>query len=273
VNYLLSFREQQTGGAVVPGRLLTGPGLGTLDDLALEARLTVLVHGFNVNRPEGQAALLELAGMLNSERAGGCVAVLWPGDHWSGPLSYSFEGHDADDTAIELSTWLNEQASSAGEINFIAHSLGSRVVLEAIRRLHGPGRAVAQVCLMAAAVDDNGLADPAAYWQAGQKARRVAALSSKKDTVLRFAYPAGDLLQSFLFTADSSGLALGYHGPRRHRKSKTAVPGNVLDQRIPKARKAGHGDYLPGQPPNSEQQSAARFANQVIDGAGNPVYE
>ncbi|HLF29439.1 MAG TPA: alpha/beta hydrolase [Xanthomonadales bacterium] len=271
MNYLLSFRMQKTGGAVVPGQLLVGAGLGTLDDIALEPQLTFLVHGFNVNRPEGEAALLQLADMLTSSRIGGRVAVLWPGDHWTGPLSYSFEGKDADDTAIELTDWINDHAPEVG-INFIAHSLGSRVVLETISRLNGTNRTVPQVCLMAAAVDDDCLSDPAVYLQTGNKIGRLASLSSKKDYVLRFTYPAGDLLQAFLFADDASGLALGYHGARKHQKSKTLVPDNLFDARIPKARKAGHGDYLPDSQPNNEQQSAARFADQVIDGVGTPAY-
>lgn len=272
MNYLLSCRNRKTGGPVVPAYLEVGIGLGTLDQLRLETRVTVLLHGFNVNRPEGRQSLLKLADMLASVSTGSLLAVLWPGDHWLGPLSYSFEGRDADDTAFELSRYLNDNLLTGAEISYIAHSLGCRVVMETIKRLAFMGRDVGQVCLMAAAMDDDSLSAPKVYKHAGSQAQRVASLSSKKDKVLRFAYPAGDLLQAFLFWRDSRGLALGYHGPRKHRRSSTPVPANVLDERIQKNRKVGHGDYLPDPSPSQEQQAAARFAGEVIGGAVNPVY-
>lgn len=272
MKYLLSFRTQQTGGPVVPGYLEVGPGLGTLDQLQVESRVTVLLHGFNVDLAKGRTQLLQLADMIAGTQAGGLIAVLWPGDHWVGPLSYSFEGRDADDTAFELAQYLNDHIRAGAEINFIAHSLGCRVTLETIKRMLPAGRNFEQVCLMAAAIDDDCLSAPGVYLQAASRAQRVASLSSKKDRVLRFAYPAGDLLQSFLFWADSEGLALGYHGPRKHRASATPVPANALDERIRKSRKVRHADYLPETPPSQKQQSAVEFADAVIRGDSDPVY-
>ena len=66
--------------------------------------------------------------------------------------------------------------------------------------------------------------------------------------------------------------ALGYHGPREHRKSGTGVPGNVLDLRIPKQKAVGHGDYVPDTPPNERQRAATSFANAVVSGDSNPIY-
>lgn len=272
MNYLLSCRNQKTGGPVVPGFLTAGLGLGTLSDLQLESRVTVLLHGFNVNRPEGRKSLLKLAGLLTTAGTGSLLAVLWPGDHWSGPLSYSFEGRDADDTAFELCRYLHDNLRAGAEISFIAHSLGCRVAMETIKRLAVKGRDVDQVCLMAAAIDDDSISAPQVYKVAGSQAQRVASLSSKKDTILHYAYPAGDLLQAFLFWKDSNGQALGYHGPRKHRKSSTLVPANMLDERIPKNKKVSHGDYLPGEQTSSKEFAAAKFADEVIGGAFNPVY-
>ena len=138
MDYLLSCRNQKTGGPVVPGFLEAGIGLGTLSDLQLETRVTVLLHGFNVNRPEGRKSLLKLAGLLSA--SGGLLAVLWPGDHWSGPLSYSFEGRDADDTAFELCLYLHDNLRTDAGIGFVAHSLGCRVAMETIKRLAAKGQ-------------------------------------------------------------------------------------------------------------------------------------
>ncbi|MDZ7643542.1 MAG: hypothetical protein U5K76_04495 [Woeseiaceae bacterium] len=52
MKYLLSFRERDRGGAVVPGRLVAGHELGRPESLRLETRVTLLIHGFNVNFDE-----------------------------------------------------------------------------------------------------------------------------------------------------------------------------------------------------------------------------
>jgi hypothetical protein len=125
---------------------------------------------------------------------------------------------------------------------------------------------------IAAAIDDDSLSAPNVYLNAGRKVQRVASLSSKKDRVLRFVYPAGDLLQAFLFWDDSEGLALGYHGLRKHRATGTPKPANALDERIRKSKKVRHSDYLPDTPVNHKQKSAAKFADAVISGDPDPVY-
>lgn len=277
MKYLLSFRGSRRGGPVVPGHLEADPNLGTLESLQLESSITILLHGFNVNYKEGRYSLLEFAKALPSTSSRAVVATLWPGDHWSGPLNYSFEGRDADDSARELARFLSDVIRPAASIAFIGHSLGCRVAMETISHLVSGGRDSSQVCLMAAAIDDDSLAAPGDYLAATNGVTRVAALSSKEDTVLRFAYPVGDLFQAFVSADDTVGLALGYHGSRPHKKSGTPVPQSVLDTRIPKSRKVGHGDYLPKKGNNSQRhraavRSAANFANAIITGVHRPDY-
>ena len=95
-------------------------------------------------------------------------------------------------------------------------------------------------------------------------------MSSRKDTVLKYAYPAGDLLQAFLFWNESGDYALGYHGPRGHKKHN--VPSTVLDLRIPKKKKVGHGDYVPEKTPKEEQEWASAYADSVLAGDPDPQY-
>lgn len=273
MNYLLSFRSKRHGGPVVPGRLIQEDGLGKLEDLQLESSVTVLVHGFNVDYSGGKQGLLQLADMLPSAVSGAIVAVLWPGDHWSGPLSYSFEGRDADDTALELARYLDDNLRPDASMSFVAHSLGCRVTMETVSRLLMFGREPTQICLMAPAIDDDSLAAPGEYRNASNSLERIAALSSRKDKVLKYAYPAGDLLQAFVFWDDSGDYALGYHGPRKHKKSGSGVPATVLDWRIKKRKKVGHGDYIPDSPPNDRQKAAAAFADAVVSGGSDPVYK
>jgi hypothetical protein len=270
MKYLLSFREKNRGGPVVPGGLRGGAGLGDRAALEVEASVVVLLHGFNVNFRDGRNGLLRLAGLLSASQDAGIVAVTWPGDHWTGPLSYSFEGRDADDTAFELTRYLDDVLRPDATLSFVAHSLGCRVTMETVKRLRPLGRSIGQVCLMAPAIDDDSLAGPAEYRAETLDVDRLAVMSSRKDSVLKFAYPPGDLLQSFLFRDDSGDYALGYHGPRPHRNH--GVPQTVLDLRIPKNKKVGHGDYVPAASPNDRQRAAAAFADAVIAGSPDPQY-
>jgi len=277
MNYLLSLRERNTGGAVVPGRLENGPGLGTADELALERALTIIVHGYNVSGDKGRGALLRFAKLIAAADSTGIIAVLWPGDHWSGALSYSWEGRDADDSAAALVRFLGDHVQSSVPISFVAHSLGNRVALEAVERLVEQGYETRQLCLLAGAVDTFCLASPQDYLEGVSASGRAAVLWSKQDKVLKYAYPAGDLLQAFLFFRDDTkGFALGYCGPKPHPQSGMPVPANVIDVRIPDVRKADHGDYLPSAEPNvptnSEQKSTATFVKAVLADDPQPVY-
>lgn len=284
--YLLDFREQRSGGAVVPG-YLTRPGetggSAAEDELRAESSVTFLLHGFNVDRPDGRRQLLELATLLAGEVAGGLVATLWPGDHWLGALnfwlgavSYPVEGQDADDTAVELVRFIERVIPPGRSISFASHSLGARVVMETIRELRESDHLFNQVCLMAAAIDDDSLASALEYRNSVEASRRIAVLSSKQDNVLKYAYPVGDLLEAFAFWSESSGLALGYHGSMP-AADNLPVPGNVFDKRIPENRESDHGHYLPDpqvpdSPKKQNQKSATQFTKEVLTLRPDPKY-
>ena len=277
--YLVDFRAAGEGGAVVPGFLVTGRlhdvTLGTKDQLQTETKVTFLLHGFNVDRVDGRRMLLQLAGILETSIEGAIVAVLWPGDHWARAASFPLEGRDADDTAAELHKFMLLNLLARPTVSFLTHSLGARVALNTIDRVGGTAAQrdrfeVDQVCLMAAAIDDYSLADRDVYQTATDEANRVAVLASKKDRVLKFAYPAGDLLQAFKFWEEDFGLALGYHGPRDH--GKDPVPPNVRGKSIAKDRVSRHADYLPDGKLNDNQTSAIAFATDVLQGKPEPKY-
>ena len=238
--------------------------------LRAETHIAFLLHGYNVNRTKGRALLLRAARMLQPNHEMAYVAVLWPGDHWLRAVSYPLEGRDADDTAANLATYIGDVVARESELSFVSHSLGARVVLETLKRLQAR-YTIAQVCLMAAAVDDTCTADPRDYRSAVGRTQRVAVLASKTDRVLRLAYPVGDLLQAFIFSdTDDAGLALGYHGPRP--TGKHAIPPQVYHEQIPNARGSDHGHYLPQQPPTKNQTSAMNFAGNVLSRNPSPRY-
>jgi hypothetical protein len=267
--YLLDFRDADVGGAVVPGMLVAGAGFGSEFDLRSERKITFLIHGYNVNRPDGKAALQRLAENLSVGDREAYVGVLWPGDHWIGAVSYPVEGRDADDTAAALLRYIGDVIAPGAELSFVSHSLGARVILETVSKLPA-SYTVSEVCVLAAAIDDDSVADQRAYLRAVGKTKRVAVLASESDIVLRLAYPVGDFLQSFFFPKDHFSLALGYHGPRR--TSRDAIPLQVYYQQIPQERGVDHGDYLPGRAPTAKQQSAVNFTRDVLQGLNQPRY-
>jgi len=94
---------------------------------------------------------------------------------------------------------------------------------------------------------------------------RVATLSSRKDRVLRFAFPIGDFLVG-LFSGGYTRRALGFHGPRPGRHP---VPGTVSPHQLKKRWKVRHGDYLPPAPAkaNRRQRAAFHYATTTLTGA------
>lgn len=272
--YVLDFRESNVGGAVVPGRILHEPGLGDELQLVAETRLTFLIHGYNVTRANGRQSLMRLAQKLStapSIAGDGLVAVLWPGDHWTRAIGYSFEGRDADDSAMELVRYVDRVVTRSTALSFVSHSLGARVVMESVKGLKGKAYRIGQICLLAPAIDDSSLADPNVYQIASTVSDRIAVLASRQDRTLKYAYPAGDILQAFVyFWKEQVDLALGYHGPR---KSGTyPIPAQVYAEQIPDVRCSDHGHYIPDAPPTANQLSAVRFASDVLQGAVNPKY-
>ena len=295
--YELSFRGP--GGSVDSGIL--SPYKHKNDVIYGESALigyeqvTFLIHGFNVDKQAGIGSLSSLSKKLASEGSA-IVCVLWPGDSPIGPLSYPFtEGFQADDTAVQLARFIENHIGDAIPVNFVAHSLGCRVTLEAIQQLHKMAEGdrdtypVNQVCLLAAAADDHSLSIPKKYKAAAERAQRVVVLSSVEDKVLKFLYPAGDLLQAFIFFwRESFGFALGYRGPkaikpkrrvnnRATRKQKAhSVAANVSSIKIDKEHKVDHGDYLPpydGTEGNKRQKAAAKLAKAVLAGESELVYQ
>lgn len=270
--FALSLRSSPVGGAVLPGKLIA-PG-AALDRLRQCSNIVFMVHGFNVSQGSGIAELQALSLNLPAVAPeAAAVAVLWPGDSRVGPLSYPFETNNADDSATALATYIGDNLAQQPRISFVAHSLGCRVVMETVRQLWIKNIPVDQVCLMAAAIDNDSLAK-SPYLPGTEFAARVGVLYSPSDQVLRFAYPAGNLLSAFLHFTATTDAALGYTGPRAASSPPGPVPEDVSVAGIPRDLHVDHGDYLPGDNGllNVHQQAAARFVNSMLAGVLPLVY-
>ncbi|HWX78816.1 MAG TPA: alpha/beta hydrolase [Steroidobacteraceae bacterium] len=270
--FVLDLRSADVDGAVVPARLTLGSP--TMDVLQQCRQVAFLVHGFNVNRSDGAAQLQNLAQLLPAVGDGAVVAVLWPGDSMFGPLCYPFETNKADDSAVELAKFINDNLPQRPSVSLVAHSLGSRLVMQTVQQLKIMGVTVNQVCLMAAAIDNDSLASTTDYRPAAAYASRVAVLYSPCDDVLKYAYPAGNLLSAFLHWTATAEAALGFTGPSTGSAPNGSVPGKVRATGIPAAEQVGHSDYIPNAagPPSDKQLAAARYANLVLSGTESLNY-
>jgi hypothetical protein len=259
----IDFRTSNVGGAVGDAKTLEiaasswphfSPPLSdaAVANLVRGKNLLFATHGFNVHRDEGVRALGRLDTHLRNggklSAADLFVGVLWPGDFWIPAINYPFEGDDAIDCGKRLAAYCARQLKSARSYSFLSHSLGARLVLEAVKRLHTPANSV---CLTAAAIDRNCLRRE--YAKAAENAKSISILASHEDMVLKLAFPVGNpIFRWFQDAGDYFQLALGYDGP----PCPAAPPINAPWQ-IPDRDNYGHGSYLPpsGQvppPPTSQ---------------------
>jgi esterase/lipase superfamily enzyme len=243
----ISVRSSDVGGPVTPAFVVEAksapsPAYTPVPDLRLAQLVAgkdviVAVHGFNVSRPKAvrSYAALEAALALTEDQI--FFGVLWPGDAWIPVINYPSEAGDAVKGRGHVADFLNRRMTGAASFAFISHSLGGRLLLEAVQRLNLPVR---EVCVTAGAVDDDCLTSQ--YAPAKIKAGRVSVLASKSDRVLQLAYPLGDFASDLFWRDHDSPWrgALGRSGPH-----PTEARPPVFHRQIPTDKKYGHGDYFP----------------------------
>lgn len=243
----ISVRSKDVGGPVVPAFVLESAGgpaptYKTLDadrtgrELAGK-NLIVAIHGFNVSRPKGVRSFVGLEAALQLTPDQAFFGVLWPGDFWLPVVNYPAEASDAVRSGGYVAALLNGAFRHAASLSFISHSLGGRVLLEAVRQIQRPVR---EVCITAGAVDNDCLSQQ--YAEIRAKVGRISVLASEADKVLQLAYPLGDFASDLFWRDNDSPWrgALGRSGP-----NPTEVPPLVNHRQIPKAAGYDHGDYFP----------------------------
>lgn len=258
----VSFRSRSVGGSIVDPLLLDGngaapsPAFRRMTDAEVSAAvsgkdLLFGVHGFNTSLVDGARQMTVLEGRLALPPTATFFAVLWPGDFFIPVVNYPFEASDAVECGKRLAALCNTRFATAASLSFMSHSLGGRLILEAVTRIKRKARSI---CLTAAAVDRDVLTRQ--YAAAFANAESVAVLSSRKDRVLQIAYPGGDFLSDLFGDNDSPfRTALGLRGPRpepgRHSRHHP----------IPKNLNCNHGDYLPD---GQQWQSVAGYVRNCF---------
>lgn len=235
--------------------VVDAPGGGTPDG---RSRIVLLVHGYNNDKADADESYAAvLANIAEDERASteNVWKFYWPGyvERLTGTLvdhptdvsrgidgsqsnallsapTYALQVLKAREVGAALGRYLRGIRRSdavATEVVFVAHSLGCRVVLEALRELL-QGRApylerhrVPGMCLMAAAVPTFMVQEGSRLANAALVPRAAYVLHSRADIVLRLAFPPGQGAATALLriaspaAADSEGLlpeAVGRHG-------------------------------------------------------------
>src|SRR5579864_6763327 len=171
------------------------------------SRLIVLIHGYNVNRLNGEkgfnsfSQLLQNRGVPELSVLGQVIGFLWPGDENIALISglfYPAKMGAARDSATVLANFLLGLRGPNGtpvQVILVAHSLGNRVSLEMITDLlNQPIRTWGRMegyCLMAAAVTV-GMVDSGGRLSTAAKSLRTRTMFSEADNVLHWAFPPGE---------------------------------------------------------------------------------
>lgn len=244
MTWFLNLRQYGTGGGVADkvkvmdgaGTLYPGVPAQFLQDIRGRDVL-LATHGFAVSQKAGIRELTEWESVLDLGANGVFVGVLWPGDScWLPFLHYPEEYREADASGDLLAPFLEANLTSAASLSFSSHSLGARMVLQAVSGLQTihPRR----VMLMAGAIDADCLTTE--YAKAAQAIADIAVLASREDWILEFAFPVGNPVAALITPGHPYYTsALGREGPPPPRPDK--VTG--LWQ-LPDSWNYGHLDYL-----------------------------
>jgi Alpha/beta hydrolase of unknown function (DUF900) len=211
--------------------------MASLAAAAQGRHLLFATHGFNVDRQAGIDSLTGWETWLTLPPGALFVGVLWPGDaRWLPGLDYPIEDGCATACGQLLARCIDANfTASAASLSFVSHSLGARVVLEAIAAMTAPVRRLA---LMAGAIDDDCLTSQ--YQGLLDRIDGISVLASTSDAVLAVAFPIGNVFAGLLDQGHPYGrAALGRSGPQ------VTPPGKLQGHwQIPDSWDYGHFDYL-----------------------------
>jgi hypothetical protein len=214
-------------------------------------RATLIVHGYN-NDPEDagksySAFYRELDGLLHSYQVDHLWEVYWPGYVPVKPrkiqsavtsLTYAHQVLKAPDVGKALADHI-VAVPGLREVQFIAHSLGCRVVLETLKHLRnaaagGHQISITAICLMAAAVPVGSVDSGASLESAAKFAAKHYILYSPADRVLKWFFRPGQ----FFAPANQWSQAVGRFG--RPESCWTNKWQNVVNTGL------DHGEYYSG---------------------------
>lgn len=275
----LNARTAPAGGALAKTVKEKANGLRGISGLR---SITLLVHGYNVNKRWADVAYSKFAMGQAADQLRDLVWVYWPGDatksKWTSWAGYPFMLSRAQDSAALLANHLISRGKARGrvapiELRIFAHSLGCRVTLELIKKLmNSKTFKMTELVLMAAAVRIFHVMPNAREEEDLRKALlwpdRAHIYHSYRDLVLAGAFRPGQWFDPpKSHTTRATRAALGRCGldPKHHK------PGHTVQQEM----KHRHGHYWSA--PNVAQKargilpSLTRKVNQRKKADGRTV--
>jgi hypothetical protein len=205
----ISVRKAADRGGPVACRVAPPP-----DVLDASRHALLLVHGFNNTHDQAAQSYATILGLLLpklvplSNPPDTILTLQWPGDVAIGPsesldfLGYASDISQALVSAQRLAAFLRDAVARSGgslRISTIGHSLGCRLILEAMRELIGTAPSPFYVVALMAAAVPTDLVD--LTWSGGADLEPTAELAttllkfhSFTDPVLGLAFPAGQTL-------------------------------------------------------------------------------
>lgn len=274
----LDVRLAPVGGGLAPSvGAFTGTSLANytgmlLSDLVASIKgrdVLIVAHGFNVDRADGIASLSNWGALLQPPANAAFLGLLWPGDSiWAHGLDYPEEPRIANEAGALVAQFIDSNFACAASISFASHSLGARVILQAIDHLNLPVR---RAVIMAGAIDDDCLTTE--FADAVAKVDQLSVLSSNRDRVLSFDFPLGNFAAGIIAAGHPWWrAALGHCGPVNPRPGNARAPFEIPDN-----WNYQHGDYLhindspsPVFPIPTEVPSNGSSI-PALDAGGNPV--
>ena len=216
--YQLTCRARTSGRGLVPVAAADGSHDPATAGLR---RWTIFIHGFNNSEEDANTTWSGTLEELRRRQVdlGAVVLFFWPGDYSKlevvSAMLYPKTVHTAEKTARLLSAYLVRAAqgqSAPLELSFVAHSLGSLVVLQTVRLLR-EARAnvmIPDVLLMAAAVPEGFCVPTEAYGTPFSPETKEVVLYSLDDVVLKRYFKVGQKIAGRLPTHRQR--AVGYSG-------------------------------------------------------------
>ena len=176
-------------------------------------KLLVLVHGYNNNFHEALATYHQIHGELGKQDLYDVIiGYFWPG--YDSRLEYFAAKKNADLLASRMRTNLSALLFFAEKVDLLAHSMGNRLVLEALDHFTpiNQTKTVQNFYSIAAAVDNESIEKNQRFFFSTKQCQNIYVFYSERDKVLKLAYSLAE-----------RDKALGYEGAENF----SLVPENV----------------------------------------------
>jgi pimeloyl-ACP methyl ester carboxylesterase len=216
----LSVRVPGSGGDVAPAVIDPNNALKNSGS----RHILLLVHGYNNSHDEAQESYGKFIDKLRAQLGGSrdapdAIAKFhWPGDEstfFGSTAGYAFDINHARDAAQRLATYLTGlpiPGTASLRITIVGHSMGCRLILEALGRMPN-AQGISLVGLMAAASPVEFVKRGGRLFRTGNPPRRMLKFFSEEDNVLQFGFPLGQWhAYQMQIEDDNYSEAVGRHG-------------------------------------------------------------